>query len=255
MPTLLYTRRSHQGEARLNQVRNNAVRTLQSHAALRLTDHIIVLDGDTLLAPDAVERHVDLHLLGHDVVVAYRVNLTQEQSNSVSAESILNAADPSLWLSSFASPDTEEALRLRDARYRRHLSLRRMGPLSAWLIKDHKIKVLGGHHSLSAKALLAVNGYDEEYTGYGYDDDDLSRRLHSLRPRLSVAVAVREILAYHVWHPTRAPGRPTDAPGFARFSTPGLPARALHGVDNPRPQPEPKVSEVSASRLNHAVPT
>src|SRR5262249_6815500 len=109
------------------------------------------------------------------------------------------------------------------------------------LPKAHKPKILGGHHAVSVRCLRAVNGYDEQYTGYGYDDDDLSRRLHALSPPPRTAIAVSEILALHLWHPSRAPARPTDAPGYARFSSPGLPIEAEHGWRNPIPQPEPHV--------------
>ena len=89
-----------------------------------------------------------------------------------------------------------------------------------------------------------INGYDEGYVGYGYDDDDLGRRLHTLPRRPVVAIAVEQILAFHLHHPTRAPARPTDAPGYARFSVPGWSSYAEHGWQNPASQPVPTVHRI-----------
>lgn len=65
-------------------------------------------------------------------------------------------------------------------------------------------------------------------------------------PRPRTFIAVRDIIAWHLWHPTRAPVRPTQAPGYARFSTPELPVVAEHGWRNPVPQPHPVVRVVEA---------
>lgn len=88
--------------------------------------------------------------------------------------------------------------------------------------------------------LEAVNGYDERFVGYGYDDDDLARRLYALRPAPRVAAATDAILALHLWHPTRAPARPTQAPGYAVFTAAWTP-RAVSGLAGPAPQPRVRI--------------
>lgn len=252
IPQLLHTYRPHQGEPRLNQVRNNGLRALEFHAALADSDLVIVLDGDTLLDQLAVLRHAGDAARGAELIIPFRINMDEASTARITGESVLEAAavdategpanTPAI-LKPVATPAAFAALDARDRRYRRQLLLRRTLP---FLVKSHKPKVLGGHHAVTARALRAVNGYDEEYIGYGYDDDDLTRRLYRLRPSLRVSIAVQEIGAFHLWHPTRAPSRPTDAPGYTRFARTDLPMTAAHGWKNPIPQPEPTVRVINA---------
>jgi hypothetical protein len=234
-PRLALTMRPHTGVARLNQVRNNGLRALGA-LGLADSDLIIVLDGDTMLAADAVARHVALAAAGADLIVPFRVNLSEQATARLSVEDLLgaDAGDPA----ALATESDRRALAARHRRYQRQLALKRI----AGLIKPHKPKVLGGHHAVRAGALRAVNGYDEQYTGYGFDDDDLARRLHQLRPRLRVAIAVRDIMAVHLWHPSRAPASPELAPGAARFARRDLPVRAEQGWDSPSPQEPGKLT-------------
>jgi hypothetical protein len=145
-------------------------------------------------------------------------------------------------------------LTARERRYRLQLLLKSIPLVGSMLVKPHKLKVLGGHHAVSVRCLRAVNGYDEDYVGYGYDDDDLSRRVYSIRQPPKVAIAIRRIHAYHLWHATRAPSRPTSAPGYERFRRRDLPTAAVHGWKNPTKQPQPCVHRVRETPESDAVP-
>lgn len=245
-PPLRLVMRAHAGEPRLNQVRNNGLRALmESGAGDR--DLVVVIDGDMVLAPRAVARHRSLAADGADVVVPFRVNVDEARTGRVDAAAFL--AEPMSWPAELTlSPADEAALASRDRRYRRQLVTRRLAP---WLTKPHKPKLLGGHHAVRLSALKAVNGYDERFVGYGYDDDDLARRLHGLGA-LRWAVAVRQIPAFHLWHPTRAPARPTEAPGYARFACGDLPVRCERGLDSPLDQALPVVQDVLPRRSGAA---
>ncbi len=245
-PTLMHVVRPHQGRAMLNQVRNNGLRTLEAAGRLRDRDTVVVVDGDTLLAPDAVSRHAELAHLGYELVIPYRVNLSQQVTEAVTPEGVIHAAEHGCFEALVGPPDGQE-LSDRHRRYRRQLLLRRVLPAWAGLNKPHKPKVLGGHHAASVRCLRAVNGYDEHYVSYGFDDDDLSRRLHALRPPPRTSFAVKDIFAYHLWHPSRAPASPTLAPGYERFVR-DLPTVAEQGWRTPLPQPVPSVRLVSGVR-------
>lgn len=238
---LRHVARPHQGEARLNQVRNNGLRTLLAglHEDWASPDDLVViLDGDTLLDPEAVAGHAALAASGRDLIIPFRVMLTEQQTSAWTAESALSGQPEPSWL----PPSVRDALRQRQRRYTRQLWLKRFG-----LTKPHKPKVLGGHHAVRLKALLAVNGYDELYTGYGFDDDDLCRRLFASSGSPAavtparVAIACTSLRAYHLWHPTRAAPRIQDTSGFARFSRTDLPIRCERGIDNPLAQPGPSL--------------
>lgn len=220
-PAFEHVRQAHGGVARLNRVRNNALRALAERHQPRDGDAVVVLDGDTVLAPDAIERHAAA-ITGGEMVIPWRVYLDESTTPRVHAEALVSGTaraeiDRAL---SCAMPE----LRVRERRFARHVWMRRWVP---WALDAHKPKIIGGHHAVSWGALRAVNGYDERFEGYGYDDDDLARRLHRLGAR--VVLAITSIHAFHLWHPTRAAGRPTQTPGYATFCEPWT-ARCGRGI-------------------------
>ena len=237
-PPLLHASRAHAGAARLNQVRNNGLRSIEAAFAPRDEDWIITLDGDSLMQEDAIET---LRGVQHaDVAIPYRVNLDERTTLGLTIETIL---DP-LWtgVGSLIDAHASDELRRRQRRYERQWLARRLGLQHAGLLKGHKPKVIGGHHAVRVGAMRSVNGYDEAYEGYGYDDDDLSRRLHAVGARCTIVVDTMR--AVHLWHPTRAPTRPTDAPGYATFSQRGRPAFCSLGLASPAAQARVSVRRV-----------
>jgi GT2 family glycosyltransferase len=246
-PTLVITMRPHGGVARLNQVRNNGLRALDD-LGLTGDDLVIMLDGDTMLAADAIERHSALAAAGADVIVPFRVNLTEETTARLSLDDLLpdspslRGGRAGLEPAQLVTEADRLALQRRHRRYHRQLALKRI----PGLVKPHKPKVLGGHHAVRACFLRAVNGYDEQYTGYGFDDDDLTRRLHQLRPRPRTVIAVSQIMALHLWHPSRAPARPEDSPGAARFARREVTAPAERGWASPASQGKGRVVVIAA---------
>lgn len=234
---LLHVSRAHKGYAHPGQVRNNGVRAVQRVVGLREDDVVLGIDGDIVLAADAVERHATLAEGGAELVLGFRANLSEAATAGVTAEAIFAGAD----LGKLASKGELESLAQRQARYEKNLALRELCPkfLRGVFVKPHKPKLISAHYAVRASKLLEVNGFDEEYRDYGYEDDDLGRRLHGANARC--AIGVRDIRAYHLWHPTRAPKSPMDAPGYVRFRQQGLPVRAARGIENPMPQDEPVV--------------
>ncbi len=225
--------RAFSGVARLNQVRNNALRALNGH--MGDDDAVLVLDGDVVLAPNAVENHARLIGQGAGMVHAYRVNLDAAASAAlIEAVSAANPGD--VWTAEqFVTTESARALARRHARMTRHAVLRRLG--LEWA--GHKPKLLGAHHSVRVGLLRQVNGYDEAYEGYGFDDDDLARRLHATGAR--GAVAVRDILAFHLYHESRSGNGPTRTPGYERFRHEHVPERADLGWASPGPQASPTI--------------
>lgn len=245
-PPLRHVARTHTGQARLNQVRNNGLRAIGETANVAPSDLVVILDGDTMLAEDAVARYRAFAAAGVELVIPFRINLDQRATARLSRDLLLSpdpTAPPPLM--HLASAGEYEALETRDLRYRRQLRQRR-GPLGrAGLVKNHKPKVLGGHHAVSWRAFQEINGYDERYTGWGFDDDELTRRLHMMRPAPKTEIAVSRILAFHLWHESRAPRRLSESPGHALFKARPHPRIAVNGLTNPVEQAEPTVRVVS----------
>lgn len=245
VPCLVHTYRRHTGTARLNQVRNNGLRALERVGVVRPEDLVVVMDGDMVLAPRTLERYAALAADGYDMIISHRVNLDEGRSGTITPEAIL-IGDPAL--ASLVRPEEMDELARRQRRYERQMRMRERVPRWVGLIKAHKPKVLGGLHGVSVRRLWMVNGYDEEYVGYGYDDDDLSRRLYATDPPPRTAIAMHDVLALHLWHPRRGGVQPREMPGYARFARADLPVVARLGWRTPMEQPPPVVRVVETGR-------
>lgn len=214
-----YTTREHQGVMRLAQTRNNAVRTLVNHEIR--TGRLVFIDGDILLHKDAIQTHSDLGNAG-ELLIADRISLTKEQT------------DQQLLIDSTATTNIEgmdlsgeiERLEKRRRKARKHLWMRKLG-----IAKKANPKIIGAQISVDFQDFLRVNGFDEEYEGYGCEDDDLAARLY--RSGVKPTVAVNELVAYHLWHPTQAKKKWHDNIGARRFTSVKTPVRAQFGFDNP----------------------
>ena len=233
---LWHTRRPHQGEAHLNQVRNNGLRTLINEAGAAGRDLVVVLDGDTMLAPDALALHAATRDSGADYIIPYRVLLDEDPTGKIDAEVVLRDGPDVKGMLTAAEM---KLLSKRQSRYRRHLLMSRLG-----LSKPNKPRLIGGHHAMTIATAQRVNGFDEDYVGYRFNDDDMARRLNRLRPRPKTVIACDIIFAFHMWHTIRAPARLQDAPGWTRFNRKDLPIFAEHGITSPRSQPAVQVSRV-----------
>ncbi len=226
--------RPNRGVASLNQVRNNALRALDQTLALRAHDRIVVIDGDTALHPAALGLHRQTDAA---ITTAHRFDLTTERTDELNEHAIRQGVLSAL--DSWSTPAQRRAIAERHKRHERQISVRAT-PIARWFQKPHKPKLLGGHHAVRVDLLRAINGYDEAYLGYGYDDDDLAARLNQLRPRPAWGVLTGRAHAFHLWHPTRAPARPTSAPGYAIFSQ-RRPACAQVGWNSPDEQDKPTI--------------
>jgi N-terminal domain of galactosyltransferase len=231
---VMLVRRAHTGQARVAQVRNNAVRALLAGRDLGCVpatgSRLILIDGDTCPSPRCVELHARLGG-ARGLVSTFRVNLSEAQTKAFDDEALRAGREPVT-----PTPEQLRELASRQRRYQRQRLLRRLG-----LGKAHKPRLIGGHASVPFDAYVSVNGVDEGYTGYGQEDDDFARRLH--RAGWPTVVAVNDIRVYHLYHPTRAPVDWHHAPGVERFRA-GGPVRCVLGLDNPSPQPDPVVEVI-----------
>ena len=242
-PLFLHIFRPHQGPPRLNQVRNNGLRALESAGRLSPLDFILILDGDTILEREGIAKHLRLAATHIGAILPYRINLDDLRTARVESARLLQG-DPTLESDLITETDRADLLK-RQQRMNRQLTLR-SSPLR-FLIKSHKPKLLGGHHAVRVDLLRAVNGFDEHYRGDGTDDDDLARRLYQLRPRIKVIPAATEVMAFHLYHETRRPWRPSEAPDHDRFARKNIPTFAKDGWTTPLPQPTPTLQILSSA--------
>lgn len=188
-------------------------------------DYLLFLDCDLVSLPDAVAVHVKNAAAGR-LLCGHRALLGE------AATTVLFAVPPAPaaadWERAWAAADRreqEEAAR----QFVRHAALRR------WhLARPHKPKLLGCHFSLFRADVERVNGFDENYTGWGYEDDDFARRLY--RAGVTPRSVIREARALHLWHPSLAPQelkRHRDRPNRAYFRRWRVPACCANGLRKP----------------------
>ena len=88
----------------------------------------------------------------------------------------------------FKENEVEQLKKARTRRWLNNLKLNKRG-----------VKLVGMSHALYKKNFIKVNGYNEKYVGWGYEDSDFSNRLYSL------GMKGREIkdenISLHLWHP------------------------------------------------------
>ncbi len=191
--------------------------------AIRHADHdyLLFLDCDILAFPDLIERHLALaarrsFLIGHCGLL----NPDQSRGFLASAE-----WGPNDLYEAWAGADVSTMGRAANL-FKRHALFRKWG-----IARRHKPKLMSGHFSIHAEDLFKVNGFDENFVDWGYEDDDLGLRLYkSGCQSKSLILSAR---ALHLWHPSLAPQaleRQRDRPNRAYFRRWRIPAYCQNGL-------------------------
>lgn len=152
--------------------------------AVSAAPYLLFVDGDCILPPDHVRRHLEQRRLGR-VVVGDCWRLDREGSERVTLESIACG----------------EFLRRIPPRERRRLALK---AIRAWCYYRMRCKMLprmtGNNIGIWRADYERVNGFDENYVGWGYEDRDLQLRLSRLGLRFKSILG--QTATCHLWHPT-----------------------------------------------------
>jgi len=200
---------------RLAAARNKAIRAATG-------DLLLFLDCDIALLPDAVALH-EAESRSHRLLTGNRSILDEATTQALMAATPAPAAAD--WEHAWAVADQLE-LQEATRRFSHQVSLRR------WhLARPHKPKLLGCHFSLYREDVDRINGFDENFVGWGYEDDDFVRRLYQVGVQpMSVIETAR---AMHLWHPSLAPQamkRHRDRPNRAYFRRWRVPAYCQNGL-------------------------
>lgn len=177
---------------RKSRILNEAIRA--SHG-----DTLIFLDGDCVPHGEFVEQHVKLQSPKH-YVAGRRVDLSKTYTEKLDTRAIeagiLNGYGTGmldLWLDSLrrdGSRPFHRAYMVRNPRLRKWFGLDRVDDLK------------GCNFSCARSAMLAIDGFDQSYEGYGREDTDVELRLQNLG--LGIRSAKNLCLQFHLWHQPRS---------------------------------------------------
>ncbi len=183
------------------------------NAAVRgATDETLYLfsDGDCIPPATFVERHIEAH-----APLSFHVGGAIRLSEEVTAALTVADVDSGRYEALATPADRKDlARRARKSRW------------GTWLRRRHRPKVLGLNVGLDRALFEDLNGFDERFEGYGYEDSDLRDRAMRHRPRPVVRVLYGRNDVVHLWHP-RAPGG--RAPNRALYDS-DRPVRCVRGL-------------------------
>jgi len=180
---------------------------------------LLFSDGDCLLPPDHIEQHWQVWRAG-TVTCSYCVRFDQ----AVSAGATLAAVQEgefTQWA------PTQERSKLR--------RMHRKALFYRWIGHRTKPAFRSTNFFMAREDYLRVNGFDENFRGWGCEDDDFGRRLGTAGVRM-VSVLNRTCV-YHLWHPPAAtrPQAWKRGSNVAYLQRPIRLTRCIHGVAPRRP--------------------
>ncbi len=190
-------------------------------AAQSCGDYLIFLDGDCLPLPDFCARHRRLMEAGW-CVAGSRVLLSEKFTPE-----LLNSSQPA-HVVHWTGRDWKAAVKRGDAN---KATANRRWPLGL-------LRKLGGHRWQRVRTcnlgvwrqdFLAVNGFDESFCGWGYEDSDFAVRL--IRHGIGVKDGRFAVPVLHLWH--KENDRSKQPENWARFEATlnGQHTRAKLGID------------------------
>ena len=160
--------------------RNNGIRHAKG-------DYLIFFDCDFLVLPQTVKSHIKASKRGRFVAGSCKY-LTENQSTK-----ILNSTISQSLIEKLYQQLPEQEIIKEHHRYIKRSILIRLG------LANVRKQSLGGHLSIHRKDIEHVNGYDENYVGWGGEDEDLGIRLVKAGVYCKSAIPYAKVL--HIWHP------------------------------------------------------
>ncbi|MGD0170283.1 MAG: glycosyltransferase, partial [Smithella sp.] len=166
--------------ARRAACRNNGIRHAQG-------DYLIFFDADFAILPGTVQSHIDAAKPGWFAAGRCKY-ATEEETKHIFSESISTELLEQIY------KELPEERILKE-----HHEFIRYGILRKLRLASARKQTFGGHFSIHKKDIEAVNGYDENYVGWGGEDQDIAMRLVMAGFRGTSVIKSARVL--HLWHP------------------------------------------------------
>lgn len=197
-------------EFRVAAARNNGIRNAKG-------DYLIFFDCDLLILPGTIREH--LKQARRKRFVAGSCKYLAEQptaalfQNGVTAESLEKLYD--------SLPG--EHLRREHNKFNQRTWLMRLSLLSP------RKQSLGGHFSIHREDIEYINGYDENFVGWGGEDEDLGIRL--VMAGIYCRTAILHVKTLHLWHPRELGSRDWQQGTNMEYFRKERPFRCQNGLE------------------------
>ena len=168
---------------RLSKIRNRGIAAASS-------EYIICIDGDCILESHFIEDHIYYAQVGRGVFGS-RVKLVPSASAKYMASESFNKPF-------FLSPKIRFGYNLKAIR-NRWLCNRTIVEIASC---QPKVKIYGSNMAFWKSDVIRINGFDEDYTSYGWEDLDFGLRLR--RAGVQIKLIQHAALQYHLNHQTRS---------------------------------------------------
>ena len=154
----MYVKQKHKG-FRLAKCRNNGVRTATG-------EYLIFVDQDLIFTRNFMKTFLD-HRREKQFCVSYPIRLSGDQTERCTAAVARQYNFDPILEKKQIEKIHRQYRKDRFYLFLKKLRLREIGP-----------KLRGGVAAINREDFQKVNGYDEQYQGWGNEDDDLGRRLY-----------------------------------------------------------------------------
>lgn len=183
---------------RAARVRNLAARSARG-------PYLVFLDGDCIPQPTFIRRHRQLARPGR-LVAGERIFLSESVTRRLVASGSVTEVRRSLvsWLFGAGRSMVDRPSRV--------MNLGRALPRDL-LQRTNWSAVEGANMSLGMDAFRGLNGFDEEFKGWGFEDWDLAFR--AVRGGLGIRDGRFSLGVFHLWHPIRS--RSEEGSNWVRF--------------------------------------
>lgn len=143
---------------RLARCRNNGVRNSSG-------DYLIFIDQDIICTNNIIKTFIQSRR-DKRFITSHRINLSEEQGQLISEEQIAE--------NRFMHVIENEQLKNLAKDYKKDNFYYYLHKFS--IVRKPKLK--GQAHAINRKDFELINGYDENFVGWGNEDDDIGRRLY-----------------------------------------------------------------------------
>ena len=167
----------------LSKIRNRGIAAASS-------EYIIAIDGDCILERHFIEDHIHYAQVGRCVCGKRIKVLSRATSQILKSQKFTSPF--------FLSPKIRFGYNLKAIR-NRWLCDRTIVEIAN---SQPKVNIYGSNMAFWKSDAIRINGFDENYTSYGWEDLDFALRIR--RAGVSMIFIQNAALQYHLYHQTRA---------------------------------------------------